>query len=302
MKAYAADKPKGAAVQKTPMTTLVTQTAPIATDTHGGRAKCLQRLVRLDLPVPRTVTLPFNVVHKIAGGDMPDLQAVADEFPRGALLCVRPSSQDPDWGGPGAVLNIGMNDARFMEYCERMGEGPASALYTRFVQSYAVNVARLDPDMFDEVIGDGREALEQSLRAYELETEEAFPQDRVTQLTAVLSSMARAWEGTSARLLRQAKGAPADAGLGLIVQEMAFGVGTGLCGSGVLQLVDSDSGLPQITGRYLSQSQGRDALQNDADAMYLTRDPRGPSLEEHAPEAFETLKQHAALMLSLIHI
>ncbi|WP_289084472.1 pyruvate, phosphate dikinase [uncultured Sulfitobacter sp.] len=278
------------------MTTLVTQTAPIANDTHGGRAKCLQRLVRLDLPVPRTVALPFDVVLEIAQGQIPDLQAVADEFPQDALLCVRPSSQDPDWGGPGAVMNIGMNDDRYADYCERMGEGPASALYTRFVQSYAVNVARLDPDMFDDVEGDGREALLQSLRAYELETEESFPQDRVTQLTAVLSSMARAWEGTSARLLRQAKGAPADAGLGLIVQQMVFGVGTGICGSGVLQLVDSTTGLPQITGRYLSQSQGRDALQDTADALYLTRDPRGPSLEEHAPEAFEMLKQHAALM------
>ena len=295
-KAYAAQEPKGAAVQKTAMTTLVTQTAPIANDTHGGRAKCLQRLVRLDLPVPRTVALPFDVVLEIAQGQIPDLQAVADEFPHDALLCVRPSSQDPDWGGPGAVMNIGMNDDRYADYCERMGEGPASALYTRFVQSYAVNVARLDPDMFDDVEGDGREALLQSLRAYELETEESFPQDRVTQLTAVLSSMARAWEGTSARLLRQAKGAPADAGLGLIVQQMVFGVGTGICGSGVLQLVDSTTGLPQITGRYLSQSQGRDALQDTADALYLTRDPRGPSLEEHAPEAFEMLKQHAALM------
>ena len=225
-KAYAAQEPKGAAVQKTAMTTLVTQTAPIANDTHGGRAKCLQRLVRLDLPVPRTVALPFDVVLEIAQGQIPDLQAVADEFPQDALLCVRPSSQDPDWGGPGAVMNIGMNDDRYADYCERMGEGPASALYTRFVQSYAVNVARLDPDMFDDVEGDGREALLQSLRAYELETEESFPQDRVTQLTAVLSSMARAWEGTSARLLRQAKGAPADAGLGLIVQQMVFGVGT----------------------------------------------------------------------------
>jgi len=278
------------------MTTLITQTAPIANNTHGGRAKCLQRLVRLDLPVPRTVALPFDTVLDIARGQVPDIRQIADEFPHDALLCVRPSSQDPDWGGPGAVVNIGMNDARYQFYCAQMGEGPASTLYTRFVQSYAVNIARLDPDMFDEVEGEGREALEASLRAYELETEESFPQDRVTQLTAVLSSMARAWEGTSARLLRQAKGAPADAGLGLVVQQMVFGVGTGLCGSGVLQLVDSTTGLPQITGRYLSQSQGRDALQNNADAMFLTRDPRGPSLEEHAPEAFETLTQHAALM------
>ena len=283
-------------MQNDPNTTLVTPTAPIANDSHGGRAKCLQRLVRLDLPVPRTVALSFDAVQRIARGQMPDVQAVVDQFPDGALLCVRPSSQDPDWGGPGAVLNIGINDTLFEQYAETIGEGPAAALYSRFVQSYAVNVARLDPDMFDEVNGDGRAALMDSLRAYEAETEERFPQDPATQLAAVLRSMARAWNGTSARLLRQAKGAPADAGLGLVVQQMAFGVGKGQCGSGVLQLVDSDTGLPQITGRYLSQSQGRDALEGDVAAMYLTCDPRGPSLEELVPDAFATLKDHAALM------
>ncbi len=289
-------KPKDAAVQNDPHTTLVTQTAPIANDTHGGRAKCLQRLVRLDLPVPRTVALSFDAVAKIAQGQLPDMQAVVAQFPQGALMCVRPSSEDPDWGGPGAVLNIGINDARFRELCDTIGERPAASLYTRFVQSYAVNVARLDPDMFDDVKGDGRIALQASLSAYEAETEEEFPQDPATQLAGVLRSMARAWNGTSARLLRQAKGAPLDAGLGLVVQQMAFGVGSGQCGSGVLQLVDSDTGLPQITGRYLSQSQGRDALQDDAAALYLTCDPRGASLEELVPEAFAELKAHAALM------
>ncbi len=283
-------------MENNPHTTLVTETAPITNETHGGRAKCLQRLVRLDLPVPRTVALSFDAVHKIARGEMPDVETVVAQFPHDALLCVRPSSEDPDWGGPGAVLNIGMNDARFKTFREVMGEGPAAALYTRFVQAYAINVARLDPDMFDDVTGDGTEALHASLRAYSLETDEKFPQERTTQLGAVLRSMARAWEGTSARLLRQAKGAPADAGLGLVVQQMAFGVGQGQCGSGVLQLVDSDTGEPKIKGRYLSQSQGRDALEGDAAALYLTRDPRGPSLEDLAPEAFAELVTHAKLM------
>jgi pyruvate,orthophosphate dikinase len=283
-------------VQNNPDTTLVTATAPIANETHGGRAKCLQRLVRLDLPVPRTVAVSFDAVHRLGDAQLPNVDAVVHEFPDDALLCVRPSSEDPDWGGPGAVLNIGINNVRFEALCKTMGEDAAAMLYTRFVQAYAVNVARLDPDMFDEVAGDGRAALAQSLRAYEQETEESFPQNRMTQLSAVLRSMARAWDGTSARLLRQAKGAPADAGLGLVVQQMAFGVGAGQCGSGVLQLVDSDTGCRQITGRYLSQSQGRDALQNDAAAMYLTKDPRGQSLEELAPEAFAELTAHAALM------
>ncbi|MGB7241779.1 MAG: putative PEP-binding protein [Sulfitobacter sp.] len=283
-------------MQNNPNTTLVTPTAPIANDTHGGRAKCLQRLVRLDMPVPRTVALSFDAVQKIGAGEMPDIAAVLSQFPGDALLCVRPSSQDPDWGGPGAVLNIGMNTERFDQLTETLGRDAALAIYTRFVQSYAVNVARLDPDMFDDVEGEGEGGLTESLRAYENETEEAFPESAADQLAGVLRSMARAWGGTSARLLRQAKGAPVDAGLGLVVQQMVFGLGRAQCGSGVLQLVDSDTGLPQITGRYLSQSQGRDALMGDAATMYLSLDPRGASLEETVPDAFAELQAHAATM------
>ena len=283
-------------MQNDPHTTLVTATAPIANETHGGRAKCLQRLVRLDLPVPATVALSFPTVNKIANGELPDVEAIISQFPAGVLLCVRPSSEDPDWGGPGAVLNIGMNEVLCAALAERLGRAAAEALYTRFIQSYAVNVARLDPDIFDDIDAMGGEALSASLRVYEAEMEEPFPREIGAQLGGVLQSMARAWGGTSARLLRQAKGAPADAGLGLVVQQMALGLGRGECGSGVLQLVDSDSGLAQITGRYLSQSQGRDALADDAAALYLTRDPRGQSLEELAPEAFADLKAHGALM------
>ena len=283
-------------MQNDPHTTLVTATAPIANETHGGRAKCLQRLVRLDLPVPATVALSFPTVNKIANGELPDVEAIISQFPAGVLLCVRPSSEDPDWGGPGAVLNIGMNEALCAALAERLGRAAAEALYTRFIQSYAVNVARLDPDIFDDIDAMGGEALSASLRVYEAEMEEPFPREIGAQLGGVLQSMARAWGGTSARLLRQAKGAPADAGLGLVVQQMALGLGRGECGSGVLQLVDSDSGLAQITGRYLSQSQGRDALADDAASLYLTRDPRGQSLEELAPEAFADLKAHGALM------
>lgn len=283
-------------MQNDPNTTLVTPKAPIANNTHGGRAKCLQRLVRLDLPVPRTVALSFDAVQDIAKGQLPDIAAIISQFPDGALLCVRPSSEDPDWGGPGAVLNIGMNDDRFKGLTAELGEDAASAVYTRFVQSYAVDVARLDPDMFDDIAQDGHQALTDSLRAYELEMDEPFPMDPGEQLVAVLKTMARAWDGTSARLLRQAKGAPADAGLGLVVQQMALGVGMGECGSGVFQLVDSDTGLQQITGRYLSQSQGRDALARDAASLYLAQDSRGPSLEDLEPQAFAQLKEYAALM------
>lgn len=274
---------------------LITTNAPIATPTHGDRAKCLQRLLRLELPVPSTVALSFDTVRGIAAGEMPDVKTILEAFAQTDLLCVRPSSEDPDWGGPGAFLNIGMNQERFGQLTAQLGEATAAALYTRFVQAYAVHVARLDPDMFDSGSKAGPRQLAQALQAYEAETEEEFPQDPAVQLSEVLRSMARAWEGVTARLLRQAKGAPADAKLGLVVQKMAVGLEQGVSGSGVLQMVSSSTGLPQIVGHYLSQSQGREALPV-AQSTYLECDPRGPSLEDLNPEVLATLKRHLTLM------
>lgn len=269
--------------------TLITPTAAMAPDVHGGRAKCLQRLVRLDMPVPLTVALSFKAVHDIAIGQMPDMDALIAPFGENPLLSVRPSSQGPDWGGPSAILNVGMNDVRHAIMVDDLGEAAATALYLRFVRSFAVHVSRLDPDAFDIPDNADRITLARMLEAYEFETDEPFPQDPAVQLAEVLRSMARAWDGTTARLLRQAKGAPADAGLGLVVQAMVLGVGQGESGSGVIQYINHTTGLPQVTGRYLGQSQGRDALGNADGAIYLTKDDRGASLEELCPDVFNQL-------------
>lgn len=232
--------------------TRIKRVAPIDAMTHGGRAKCLQRLIRLDLPVPTTVALSFDTVRQVAAGQLPDLKALLSVFEAGALLTVRPSSQDADWGGPNAMLNIGMNDERHAALADTHGQAIADRVYLRFIQAFAVNVARLDPESF----GPEQTLPEQALAEYFAELDEPFPQDPADQLADVLRSMARAWEGTSARLLRQARGAPADAGLGLVVQQMALGKGPGESGQGVIRFIDMDTGERAIRGRYVRQHQG----------------------------------------------
>ncbi|MBF9035672.1 pyruvate, phosphate dikinase [Rhodobacterales bacterium HKCCE2091] len=268
----------------------ITADADISTGRHGNRAKCLQRIVRLDLPVPLTVALPFDTVRAIAKGRMPDMAALTGIFGDGALLSVRSSSEMPDWGGPGTILNIGMNDAVAEQLAATHGRDAAEQLYLSFIRCYAVDVLRLDADLFS-----GTMTPRLAKAHFEDEMEEPFPQDPAVQLTEVLRSMARAWEGTTARLLRQAQGAPEDAGLGLVVQRMALGIGQGISGSGVLQFVSSTSGEPQVTGRYLPQGQGRAALSENA-AQFIECDTRGPALEDSAPDAVAALRRAGELM------
>jgi pyruvate,orthophosphate dikinase len=137
-------------------------------------------------------------VRAIAAGHGVDAGGDPGPFRRRPAGSVRPSPANPDWGGPGTILNIGMNAKRHARLAETHGETAADALYLRFVQAYAIHVARLDPDVFDGQARTG--ALREALRQYEVETDEPFPQDPAQQLSEVLRSMARAWEGTSARL------------------------------------------------------------------------------------------------------
>ncbi|SFJ52024.1 putative PEP-binding protein [Jannaschia pohangensis] len=263
----------------------VTPTADIKVTRHGNRAKCLQRLIRMGLPVPQTVALPFRTVRDIADGKMPDLATLISLFDgQPMLLSLRSSSETADWGGPNAVLNIGMNDKAHAWLSNTLGDVAADKLYLRFIRSFAIDVMRLDEEPFLEA----QTPLE-AREIFEAEVDDPFPQAITDQLAAVLRSMARAWEGTSARLLRQAQGAPADAGLGLVVQRMAQGMGPGQSGSGIVQFVNPNTGEPQVTGRYLGQAMGRDALIDRDKAIYLTRDARGPSLQDLLPEVYREL-------------
>ena len=274
---------------------LITPSARIATATHGGRAKCLQRLLRLELPVPKTVAISFAGVHSIAAGNFGDLPEILTNFNKNDLLCVRPSSESPDWGGPSAIMNIGMNNLRYKELKQKLGADAASSIYINFVQAYSLHVARLDPDIFNPVETQNSAALAKVLEIYESETEHEFPQDITIQLSDILRSMARTWESTTARLFRQAKGAPLDAGLGLVIQVMAFGIGEGECGTGTLQLIDENDGKPKIKGRYKEQSQLRPEKSSEG-ALYLTKDNRGWSLEDNNEEIFRQLVEFASIM------
>lgn len=276
-------------MRPSPALTLIAPSAEIDRETHGWRAKCLQRLIRMDMPVPVSFSLPAGTVQAIAAGQHVDLRKLSTLFDEGyGMVSVRPSAKDPEWGGPGTVLHVGINDATHTRLAERIGQENADTIYLSFVQSYATNIARLDPDMFTQ---SGEDALQRALDTYQDEMDEPFPQDPAVQLAEVLRSMARAWEGPTARLLRQAKGAPADAALGLIVQKMQLAMGPGICGSGSMQLVDPVTGQHQITGRFRGQRQGK-AVGVGAETLYLTSDERGPSLEDVAPNEFANLVRY----------
>ena len=97
------------------------------------------------------------------------------------------------------------------------------------------------------------------LALYEAEAGERLSRrTRPDQLEGAARAMARAWNAPSARILRQAKGAPEDAGLGLVVQEHgARRSAPASAAPGTCRLVDSRTGAPACVGGFLPQGRAR---------------------------------------------
>jgi len=265
---------------------------------YGARASRLAKLQNLGLPVPLAVGVSVAGVRDIAAGQVVDVAGLLANFGARDIVSVRSSPVKRIWGGPETLLNVGLTYENHAKLCHRLGEQAATALYCRFVQDYSIHVARLDPEAFDdlddEACGDS-DTLKNTLAIYESEMQEPFPQDPVQQLTQVLRSMARAWDGTTARILRRASGAPDDAGLGLIIQRMALGLGAGESGAGIVQFVKPSTGAPAVRGRYMPRGQGRDAFMPGKSALYIASDSRGQALEDIAPDLFKELRKYGEI-------
>ena len=280
----------------------ITGTATLPAEHYGIRAEILGKLMAKGLPVPRGFAVSKAAVHRLALGTVPDLGPLKEVLSQGALYSVRRSPEQRNWGGPRAMLNIGMCDRTRDILARDMGMERANDLYSRFIRSYSQKVARLDEDDLEELVeaeftNRGRDfgrLIDALLEFYEDELDEAFPQDPVVQMQQVLRAVARMWEGTTARILRQARGAPMDAGLGLIVQDMVAGTGTGECGVGSAQFTALATGTQGTHGRYLSESQGHDSVTGRGGELFLGRDARGPSMEDVVPEVFVQLKDLTA--------
>ena len=268
----------------------------------GARAHSLARAVSHDLPVPQAVAMTFQCVNGIASGD--DLPKIEPDL--GAFLSLRSSPGDKSWGGPPAILNIGITDETLPILVDKIGTVAAWRAYRRLIQTFAVRIHDLDPEEFESLYYSRKNAdqplTESGIKAlvnaskdyYAAEMGEPFPQDPNVQLSSALRRMAKEWHAPTSQILRTAKGAPADAGLGIIVQEMVFGLGK-KGGAGSFQQVDSSTGLLAQTGQYIPNAQGSDAHRGGRVARTITKLEREgagqslPSLAELVPGSVDTL-------------
>jgi pyruvate,orthophosphate dikinase len=273
---------------------------PVDRARFGEKAASLAALVAMGAPTMPALAIDQAAVARIpCDGPSAAVAALAAAVPRlasGTLIAMRASAVNAVWGGPPTLLNIGVTQSRLPAIAARIGARAAQDLYRRMIQSFAVGAMDADPDAFEGLLHDAlkdhgaatEDALDLDalkvltadfLAMIEDDTGRAFPQDPAAQLALGLEAMARAWSSRSARILRAARGGPEVGGLAVIIQDMALGLGPddALSGAGRAAFRSARGGEPFLSGRWLPQAQGDDALAG-------LRPPRMVGAEERAAE------------------
>jgi len=208
------------------------------------------------------------------------------------LLAVRSSPEDVGAPSAPAILNIGLTRDVLLGLLAEIGAHEASKLRRRLIQSFVVAFMGANPAEFENALYDAMRqagadteedltteamtALEDVFLALvEDETGDAFPESAERQIMMALQSMQRAWDAPTARILRQAKGGAPGSGQSFIVQAMALGIGPAPSGAGVAMLRSEETGLIGLSGRFLSQAQGSEALMGLRTPRLLPRRGRG---------------------------
>ena len=280
----------------------------------GAKAVRVGALLRAGLPVPPGFVIGARAVERIAAQGMGSVSAElarhlrAVEALRGRrfgdpddpLLLSARASAGSGASGTVAILNLGLSARTEAGVARRVGLRAARDLRRRLIQSFAPVALGVDSEALDQavharlkaagVIDEASldaEALAVLLREFEdlvrEETGEPFPDDPREQLERALIAAAAGWASPRARMLRAARGDDPEAGLAVLIQCMALGLGPGLSGAGLAQARCARTGRPGLSGRWLTQAQGEDVLMNlrtPAPVGGIDREPGGPSALE----------------------
>lgn len=284
---------------------------------HGRKAYLLGEAAAAGLSVPPA----FVLAPTFAGDIFAVLEHVSEACGASLgheshplLLSVRPSAAMAAGGMAPAILNIGMCEAVLPALSMLMGERTALDLYRRAIQSFGSGAMGIEGEEFEYALHDAlrlagedsetdlsgaqlRELATTCQQLIEDESGDAFPQDTHQQLEWSVRAMRKAWMGKRARTRRMAMGGEADADLAVIVQVMAIGLGQAPSGAGFADLRDETTGQVSLTGRYLPQAQGEDALMGMRTPHVLTAAERErlslniPALQEEAPDIIDEVQK-----------
>ncbi|MCR5980563.1 pyruvate, phosphate dikinase [Gordonia jinghuaiqii] len=224
----------------------------------GGKARSINRMRALGLPVPPAFVLSTALCAEVNANDgrlteeiKDHLRAGLDELEKAAakrlgcdeaplLISVRSGGAKSMPGMMDTILNLGMNDAVQSRIAQITGDS-----------AFAADTHRRFLEQFERVVGAPSTGDPWS--------------DLVLAAEAVFAS----WNSPRARSYRNHHGIGHDGGTAVTVQAMVFGNLDDKSGTGVLFSRNPLTGDPAPYGEWLPRGQGEDVVSGRFDALHL---------------------------------
>jgi pyruvate,orthophosphate dikinase len=193
------------------------------------------------------------------------------------VLSVRSSPLVSMPGQLKTVLNVGIN-AQVAERLATISGNPSFAYSTfaRLIEMYAEAVHHVPRQRFEKATGGGTDSaggersswgrvewsktVADCLAIFREETGEPFPEDPYVQLDRSIAAVFDSWFSEQGWRYRAVRGIPDDQGMAVVVQQMAFGNLGPASGSGVVFSRNPATGVRQLYGEYLPNSQGEQVV------------------------------------------
>jgi len=264
-------------------------------DLLGGKGANLCEMAGLGLPVPPGFVIStdtcreyYRLDRKLPDGLMDSVRremavieaAVGRRFGDPAapmLVSVRSGSKFSMPGMMDTILNLGLTAETLPGFAQATGDRRfALDSYRRFLQLFGKVALYLDPEPFEKILHEARQAhgaasdAELDERALEVVVEQferyvksgphPFPDDPWKQLELSVRAVFDSWNNARATAYREYQGISHDLGTAVSIMAMVFGNSGWDSGTGVCFTRDPATGVRELYGEYLANAQGEDVV------------------------------------------
>ncbi|MEL6476136.1 MAG: hypothetical protein AAFR17_02315, partial [Pseudomonadota bacterium] len=286
--------------------------------TFGVKAARLSVAASLGLPVPPALVLAGSGLEAGLPQGLSQLEsltgAALDDPETPLLVSLRVSSSIGASATVPACLNLGLTGTVRQGLARRFSARLAADLERRMLQHWATGVLEIEGEAFEYALLDAMKAVgassETELGAAEMsglatacndliaeEGADPPPDTAQAQIAHAVRALETRWHSPRAIRRRAARGVEGPAPLAILIQQMALGLGGARSGAGIAHLRDPETGAPSLSGRFLTDAQGDEALMGLRTPILLGAEERaarglkGAVFEETHAEAAAALRQ-----------
>jgi len=272
--------------------------APLTKKLLGGKGASLVDMCQAGMPVPPGFTITTEVCNEYRKLNQPDaLQHKLDEFVEKLmeevmknmawlkeqfgympLVSVRSGAPISMPGMMDTILNVGLTNQNYEDWCGRIGERPTADSERRLIQMLGSTAYGVPHEVFEFQLAKVKKGFDAKsdadltaiqlgmvtnayLAAFMENVNEPFPMDDMeAQLAAAIVAVFDSWENPRAIEYRKLNKISDDMGTAVTVQAMVFGNMGDDSGSGVLFTRDPSTGAKGMMGEFLPNAQGEDVV------------------------------------------